>query len=207
MHFLKGADEKKRKQLLLTVAAGFVAGLFIMNILKGALLESTGLLSEYTLYEMKYAEIDSSAFFAYVFQKRVGTALVLGVLSTTWLGLAASWACAGWMGISFGMLLMASLLRYGIKGMLLIGVGIFPQILIYFPVCLLLLEWSSEFCMVMYFPHRLSGSFGGSDAAGKGTLMRRKALQFLTMLGVVIIGCVLESYVNPKLISNLLKIF
>lgn len=207
MHFLKGTDEKKRKQLLLIVAAGFVVGLFLMNIVKGALLEGTGLLSEYTLYEMKYAEIDSSAFFAYVFQKRVGAALILGVLSTTWLGLAVTWTCAGWIGISFGMLFMASLLQYGIKGILLIGVGIFPQVLVYFPVCILLLEWSSEFCMAMYFPHRLSGSFAGSDAVGKRVLMRKKALQFLGMLGVVIIGCVLESYVNPKLISNLLKIF
>ena len=41
----------------------------------------------------------------------------------------------------------------------------------------------------------------------KNQMIRRKVVQFLFLLIVVIIGCILESYVNPKLVSNLLKIF
>lgn len=208
MRWLNQLEGKRNRVLLALVAAGFVAGLILMNMGKKALLENTGLLSEYTLYEMKYSEIDSNAFFLYVVQKRAGAALILAVLSTTWLGLAATWTCAAWLGISFGMLVMASVLRYGLKGILLILVGVFPQILVYFPVALLLLQWSYEFCTAMYFPSRASrGAFGSGEPLEKNQMIRRKVVQFLFLLIVVIIGCILESYVNPKLVSNLLKIF
>lgn len=208
MQWLRRPERKQSRLFVGLVAAGFMLGLLLMNIGKKALLENTGLLSEYTLYEMKYSEIDSNAFFLYVIQKRAGAALALAVLSTTWLGLAATWTCAVWLGISFGMLLMASLIRYGLKGILLILVGVFPQILVYFPVAMLLLQWSYEFCTVMYFPSRAPRSaFGGSEPVEKSVLIRKKAAHFLLLLGVVIIGCVLESYVNPKLVLNLLKIF
>lgn len=208
MQWFHKSKEKQRPLLIGIISAGFILGLVLMNMGKKALLGNTGLLSEYTLYEMKYAVVDSNAFFLYVLQKRAGAALILAVLSTTWLGLAATWTCAAWLGVSFGMLVMASLLRYGLKGILLVLTGVFPQILIYFPVSLLLLQWSYEFCTVMYFPHRAAKeAYDGFESAGKNFLMRKKALQFFILLGVVIIGCVLESYVNPKLILNLLKVF
>ena len=200
----KRTELKYNRLLNRLMIAGFVLGLLIMNIGKKALLENTGLLSEYTLYELKYSAVDSNAFFLYVLQKRVGVALVLAVLSTTWLGMAATWTCAAWLGISFGMLFMASILRYGIKGILLVGTGIFPQALVYFPVTLFFLQWSYEFCVAIYYPDRLQT---GHEAVGKKQLLKKKAIQFLFLLGVVIIGCILESYVNPILVLNLLKIF
>lgn len=200
--------EKKSRLLTGLVAAGFFLGILMMNIGKKALLENTELLSEYILYEVKYSNVDGNVFFWYVLRKRAGAALVLAVLSTTWLGLAATYTCAVWLGASFGMLLTASVLRYGLKGILLIFVGIFPQAILYFPAALYLLQWSYEFCMVMYFPHRIpKGGLGMGDTPDKNTMMRKKGVHFLLLLGVVIMGCLLESYVNPKLVSNLLKIF
>lgn len=208
MRWYKKTDEKKSHLLTGLVAAGFLIGLFLMNMGKKALLGDTGILNEYMLYEIKYSDVDGNAFFWYVLQKRLGAALLLAVLSTTWLGLAATWTCAAWMGVSFGMLVMAAMLRYGVKGLLLILAGVFPQALIYFPASLLLLQWSYEFCTVMYFPNRVpKGTLIGGETAGKSFLVRNKILQFLLLLGVVIIGCALESYVNPKLVLNLLKIF
>ncbi len=206
--FSKKGYGKKNRALIVIMGAGFILGLFLMNIGRKALLDNTDLLSEYTLYEMKYSVIDGSAFFWYVLQKRVGMVLVLALLSTTWLGMAATWACAAWLGVCGGMLVMASLLRYGLKGILLILVGLFPQGIVYLPVAILLLRWSYEFCMTLYFPYRLSSNSItiGEDSA-KGVLIRKKVLQLLILLGVVIIGCFLESYVNPMLVSNLLKIF
>ncbi|HKM33193.1 MAG TPA: stage II sporulation protein M [Lachnospiraceae bacterium] len=206
--FLKKNFEKKNRALILIMGAGFLLGLFLMNIGKKALLENTDLLSEYTLYEMKYAVIDGNAFFWYVLQKRVGMVLILALLSTTWLGMAATWAYAAWLGVCGGMLVMAALIRYGLKGIFLILVGLFPQGIIYFPVVILLLHWSYEFCMTLYFPYRLStNSISIGEDSTKGVLIRKKVLQLLILLGVVIIGCFLESYVNPKLVLSLLKIF
>ena len=201
-------EESKNRLMLGLVAIGFILGFFFMNIGKKALLENTGILSEYTLYQMKYATVDGSAFFWYVLQKRAGAAFLLAILSTTWLGMAATWTCALWLGASFGMLMMASIFRYGLKGILLVLVGIFPQGIIYFPAALLLLQWSYEFCLVMYFPHRIPAAMAQKEEiTDKSVLLRKKGIQFLLLLGVVIIGCVMESYVNPKLMQGLLKIF
>ncbi|MBQ7780729.1 MAG: stage II sporulation protein M [Lachnospiraceae bacterium] len=201
---LKPMESRYNRLISRIMIIGFVVGILIMNIGKKILLENTGLLSEYTLYDMKYSAIDSNAFFVYVLQKRIGVMLVLAVLSTTWLGMAAAWTGAAWLGISFGMLVMASLLRYGLKGILLVGTGVFPQALIYFPVALFMLQWSYEFCSAIYYPERLQM---GKESFGKNQLLRKKMIQFLFLLGVVIIGCILESYVNPTLVLNLLKIF
>lgn len=204
-----GQPKTRQSRLLLgIVALGFLLGLVLMNTGKKVLLENTGLLSENMLYTVKYAPVDSNAFFLYVLQKRLGCALILAVLSTTWLGLAAVWTCAAWLGISFGMLVMAALLRYGLKGILLIAVGIFPQALVYFPVSILLLRWSYEFCMTIYFPDKIQGSsLLHGENSSKYALLRNKGITFIMLLGVVIIGCILESYVNPKLVFNLLQFF
>ena len=201
---LKPMGSRYNRLISRIMIIGFVVGILIMSIGKKILLENTGLLSEYTLYDMKYSAIDSNAFFVYILQKRIGLMLVLAVLSTTWLGMAAAWTGAAWLGISFGMLVMASLLRYGLKGLLLVGTGMFPQALIYFPVALFMLQWSYEFCTAIYYPDRLQM---GKEALGKNQLLRKKMIQFFLLLGVVIIGCILESYVNPTLVLNLLKIF
>lgn len=206
--YLKKHNDSKNRVLFLIMGAGFLLGLFLMNFGKKALLDNTDLLSEYTLYEMKYTVIDGNAFFWYVLQKRVGMVLVLALLSTTWLGMAATWACAAWLGVCGGMLVMASILRYGLKGIVLILVGLFPQGIVYFPVIFLLLQWSYQFCLTLYFPYRLStNNLSAVEESAKGILIRKKVLQLLALLGVVIIGCFLEGYVNPKLVISLLKIF
>lgn len=206
MQWFGQTDEKQSRLLVGLVLVGFVVGLVLMHVGQKVLLENTGLLSEYTLYEMKYSEIDSNAFFWYVMRKRVGEAFVLALLSTTWLGMVAALSCAAWIGVSFGMLLMAAMIRYGMKGIVLIVVGVFPQIVVYLPAVFWLLKWSFEFCSIIYFPSKISSGLH-FDEAGKNYIMRKKAVQFLSLVVVVIIGCVLESYVNPKLVSNLLRIF
>lgn len=206
MQWLRQSDEQSNRLLMGLAVAGFVLGLVLMNMGQKVLLENTGLLSEYTLYEMKYSEISSNAFFWYVLRERVGAVLVMALLSTTWLGMVSAYAYSAWLGVSFGMLLMAAMLRYGLKGIFLIIVGVFPQGIIYLPACFYLLKLSQEFCAIMYFPSKISTRLR-LDETGKNNIMRRKAFQFLSLVVVVIIGCFLESYVNPKLVSNLLQIF
>lgn len=204
MHWFRQKEIKQGRALAIIAVVGFAAGLVLMHIGRKALLYNTGLLSEYTLYDMKYSGVDRHAFFLYLLQKRVGIALVLAVLSTTWIGLAAVWTGTAWLGVSFGMLVMASLLRYGLKGILLIFAGTFPQILVYVPVAMLLLQWSHDFCTAIYYPERLQEFHEMKD---KSQLLRKKALQFPVFLGLLIFGCLLEGYINPGIMSRLLKIF
>lgn len=206
MRFGKYLDMRQERLFIGLAVAGFVVGLVLMNIGKRVLLEDTGLLSEYILYEMKYSQINSSAFFWYVLRKRMSMVFLMTLLATTWLGVIAGYTYSAWLGISFGMLMMAAVIRYGVKGILLILIGIFPQGLIYLPACFLLLNWCRELCLILHFSEKKDAKISLREE-GKNNIMRRKALQFLSLVVVVIIGCTFESYVNPKLVLNLLQFF
>ena len=120
--------EKYRLRLILCLlVTSFVAGILIGNVLKDTLVKSGGILNPELLYELKYAAIDKKAFFFYVLRERLLIFLILIVLSTTWLGMVATYTCCVWMGISFGMLCAASVLQYGLKGIFLIMAGVFRR--------------------------------------------------------------------------------
>ena len=180
--------------------AGLFLGFLIMSLGKSILLTNTGLFDEDTLYHMKYMTVDSSALFCYVLRKRLCLLLILSVAVTTYLGLVVCAATLFWYGFSAGVFLSALMLRYGLKGAVLAVVGILPQYLLYVPAFLLFLKWAEHLYRSIY-------SRGmGADAGEKGFAWR-KAGQLAVILGLVIIGCLLEGYVNPKLLLGYLKIF
>ncbi len=176
----------------------FCVGLFLgiigMHFGKEVFLDNTALLNEQTLYNMKYMEIDCRGFFSYVLRERLGLALGLAVLSTTYLGLFLCGATALWYGVSAGAFLAAAVLRYGLKGIILVIMGVFPHYLIYAPALLSLLVWCETMCRGIYFQKNLY--------QGKKSIWR--LLMILIMMAV---GCVLESFANPQILLGFLKIF
>ena len=121
--------------------AGLIAGILVINMGKSILLGDGGMFDESTLYHLKYMTVDSNALFCYVFRKRLIRILGLAVLSTTYLGLVACMGASLWYGFSAGAFLTTLAIRYGIKGILLAVISMFPQYLIYVPVILALLFW------------------------------------------------------------------
>ncbi len=192
--------EKYRLRLILClIVTSFVAGILIGNALKDTLVKSGGILNPELLYELKYAAIDKKAFFFYVLRERLLIFLILIVLSTTWLGMVATYTCCVWMGISFGMLCAVSVLQYGLKGIFLIMAGVFPQGLIYLPVSILFLEWSRELCRTLYYTEEYPGD--------RNREIRKKAVQYLAGLAALTAGCLLEGYISPGIVGSLLKVF
>lgn len=199
---IDGRGMKNGKLPLLPIfLAGVVLGILLMNFAKGVLLENTGLLDEYALYHMKYMTVDSNALFFYVFRIRCRDVLMLAVMATTYLGLAMVGLMTFWYGLSAGMFASAVVLRYGMKGVLFGLTGIFPQYLCYVPAAVLLLLWCEMLCRSIYF----KDSTSMEDKTGHP--VTRRLLQLTFLLIVVIIGCALESYVNPFLVTKFLKIF
>ena len=194
--------EMKRSRLLTgIVAAGFVLGIFFTSIWNNRSRGGSSLLAEEVLVGMKYVEIESDVFFCYVLQKRLGAVFLLVLLSTTWMGVIFAYSYSAWLGLSAGTLVATAVMQYGAKGVLLVFVAVFPQIILYVPVTFYLLEHCFEFCMMLYYPHRVQG---GRD---KKEGFKQIFLRLLPLLLVVIIGCFLESYVNPTLMKKFLKIF
>lgn len=190
-----------RRFVIPCFGAGLLAGILVMNIGKSILLEDTGFFDVYTLCQIKLMTVDGNALFCYVFRKRILGLLAMVVLSTTYLGLALCIGAVLWYGMSAGVFLSALILRYGLKGLLLAVVCVFPQCLLYIPAMLMFLKWAEE---VYYGIYSRSGN--ASNAEDKGFLMK-KGGQLTAIIGLFAVGCLLEGYVNPGLLLSFLKIF
>lgn len=203
MLHLKHHISGQKVQWFYVFLLGFFAGILIMNGGRETLLSRTGIFDEYSLYRMKYMTIDKGSFFLYVLQERMGTVLFMVMSATTVLGVAVVYGYAAWLGMSIGMLLSAIAIRYGLKGMFLFGGACLPQQLLYIPACLMLLQWCYDVCCRLYFPARIfEGEYGT-----KKQIIFRQLWRLIRIIGVVIMGILLESYVNPDIITNLLKVF
>ncbi len=102
-------------------------------------------------------------------------------------------------GFSLGLFLGTATCRYGIKGILLCIVGIFPHYLCYVPAMVMLLQWCEDIYRSIYFYHNITGQ-------GKKSLPGKLGKPVL-ILGVLVLGCVLEAFVNPVLFKGFLQFF
>lgn len=188
------------KNLLPVFCAGMLAGILILNIGKSTFVDSTGLFDEYILSGMKYMTVDGSALFYYVLRKRMLLLFIMAVLATTYLGYAVCIGAAAWCGMAVGTYLSALILRYGLKGLVLAAVGVFPQYLLYLPAVVLMLGWCENLYRAIYSRGVVV------DAADK--IFWMKKLGRLGLIGIIAaLGCLLEGYVNPRLLIGYLKIF
>lgn len=201
MQIRKNRIWEGRLPLVTVFTAGLFAGMLLMNFGKSILLENTGLLDEYTLYHMKYMTVDSSALFYYVLRNRLGRVLALAILSTTYLGMLVCIGTVAWYGMCAGAFLAAAVIRYGLKGILLVLTGIFPQYLIYVPAMVILLLW----CRRTYFAIYIDRSFGTDSE--RRHLLPKSLLQLAGILIAFAAGAALEGFINLYLITGLLKIF
>ena len=188
------------RRLLPVFCIGIIGGILRMNLGKSIFLKETGLFDESVLYRMKYMSLDGNAFFYYVLRKRMLALILAAILATTYLGYVLCMGTAVWCGMSVGVYLSALFIRYGIKGLALALVGIFPQYLLFVPAILMLLGWCEGLYRAIY------SRSGVMEAEGRSFVIKK--LGWLgAIAGIVIAGCFLESYVNPALLIGYLKIF
>lgn len=184
-------------------AISFLLGILLMNLCSDLFLGEEGIFNASSMNRLKYFEVENSRFFQYALWKHLKEYFILGLISTTFLGIAAAYFGIALRGMMLGMLITGAIIRYGTKGLLLILAGFFPQQLLLFPASFLMICWCYQNCCSFYFP-----------AKAVWPIYRNKKSQFLRQIliltwivGVVLIGSILESYVNPILFSDVMKIF
>ncbi len=182
---------------------GIIFGAILMNLGAAFFLGDDGIFNLPSLNRIRYLKVDSSSFLPYVIGQRIKPFLFLLLISATSFGTAAAYLLVAWQGIATGMLMTAAVIRFGIKGILLILAGIFPQYLLLFPAGIMMLVWCCQNCSVRYNPGKSLWPVYGN---------RRKQLwhqmtALIWILCVVLIACVLECYVNPILMTDVVKIF
>lgn len=206
MLWTKRYTSGQRIRFIYVFLFGFFIGVFLINVWKDLFIADLGFLDEEMLYQMKYAQIDGDKFLGFVLKRRLLVFFSLAVGATTYLGLFMIYGALLWFGFAGGCFMAASAIRYGFKGILLI-VGVFmPHFIIYIPVFGILFCWCYYICCAMYFPGKI---YSGQESRYKN----KKAFWIINMvraaclLMVVIIGILIESYVNPIFLTKLLKIF
>ncbi len=192
----------ERSNWALPFFAGLLAGAAFVYLNGDQLLTENGLLSWMGLERLRYFKINESAFFWYVLGKRLGLMWLVAVLATTFAGIVTTYLFVLWMGICGGVIGGAAIWRYGMKGFLLLAGGMMPHFLCYGPALFLLADWCMQIYMRLHYP-----VIDYTEIQGGGAKKSRLAGKILLVHGVVIIGVLLESYVNPSLMVELLKIF
>ncbi len=190
-------------RLFYTLLFGFFAGILGMVLKKEDFLYNTGFLDSYTLSPVKFLEPDIGGLLQNILLQRLGTAVVLVILSTTYLGCAAAYLYQVWNGLALGIFVSGSMIRYGMKGFLLFAGSLLPQQLIFIPAFLLLSARCCELCKIMYF-RGLSAGFSGKD---RYRILLNKGIHIGVVILAILIGCMLETYVNPKMLKFILNFF
>lgn len=194
---------------------GLIAGILMMNLGKNILLENTGLLDENTLRYMSSAATDGSVLFAFVLRKRMLFVGAMALIATTYLGVAACVFTAGWYGLATGAFLAAGVLRYGVRGILLVSAATLPQYLLYGPAIYALLLWCEKTCRMIYGKNRYRGAGAEGELRDVSYLAKYltkrpavfgRIFSLLVILLVMVAGCALESYVNPAILRAFWRI-
>lgn len=183
--------------------ASFLLGIIIMNLGTELFLSKEGIFSTASINRLKYIEINHLSFLKYVLRHRMGAGVILILLSSTGIGLISVYACVVWQGMLAGMTITAATIRFGIKGLLLILGSVFPHQLLLIPAQVMLLGW----CYENSIRGQMKGNITTPYYRTKKQQFLHQGIILLWIWIVILIGCFLESYVNPILISDLVKIF
>ncbi|RDU25236.1 stage II sporulation protein M [Anaerosacchariphilus polymeriproducens] len=198
---LKGKIEIPHKNLLLCIfSGGFLLGIIITNIFGKNYVEEMGILSDYFIQRYKYASISSDELFFYVLKRRAIVIAGIWAMGFSALGVFSVWLFIGWFGFSIGTLLTASIIRFGVGGILFSLGAIIPHYLIYVPVLSVLIGKVYCTCLKIYYPTKVM------EYQNKKKIYLEYFATFLLISVVCIIGVLLESYVNPMIFKKVLRI-
>lgn len=201
MHYRERRYHTYQKWIFLFMA-GFMAGIFLINMNSNFFVGEDGIYSTGTINRLKYLEIENSTFFRYVTAGRFKDYLLLGLMSTTYLGIVIAYGVAALQGMMLGMVITVAVIRFGLKGILLVLSSFFPHQLLLLPAGAMMLIWCCQNCRVLYFDRRTVW-----NGELKKKYFLRQLIMLVWILMVVMIGCILESYVNPMLLMDVVKFF
>lgn len=182
---------------------GIIIGIILIFFSRNRLQTDIYLLNEEWIVSIQNQKMETKLLFLYILMKRLKEMGLMILLATTFMGVVCLYGYIGVIGAGVGVLLAIACLRYGIKGLMLVLAASFPQVILYLPVFLYIFHLCYLLCIKLYFPHK---DFWKSNSSMKVFLFKN-IFYICIALAVVIIGIVLESYVNPKIFLSFIKNF
>lgn len=175
--------QQSKKQFLIFFMVGFVAGVFYANIAIKNYLAASGILSDYFLNQYINTEIVVEDYIMYILRVRLVPLAILGVLGCTKFRKIAVIGTLVWTGFSSGLILVEAVIKLGVKGIVLCLVAVVPHFIFYILAYIVIL-WH-----LYSYPARKWD-------------MSKTVFVVLT----IIIGMVMEGYVNPILMKMFIKV-
>lgn len=144
--------------------------------------------------------IDHMGLFQYVLGKNFNSFIVFWLLSLTILGIPYMALKVTSFGFFTGFFICAVTMQYGVKGLILVAVYMFPQGLLYLPIAFISLYKGFAICRTIYSENR--NNFGGILKLVKSNLF----LIFLLALALIL-ASFLEAYPGAYLLKKVLATF
>lgn len=171
-----------KKVLLGLFMFGFLVGIIYANLFAKAYILSMGIFDDYFLSGYRGTDLNTGEYIFYIARIRMIPVFLLGIAMCTNFKKIAGGICLIWTGFSGGLILTSSVLKMGIKGILLCLIGIIPHYICYIAAYLMLLLY------IFTYP----------DIRWSGT----KSVSFLLFL---LLGIISECYINPVLMDIFIK--
>lgn len=184
------------------ILIAFAAGIFMANLMGREAVSNAGILNEYFIDKFKYTGVNGQNLFLYIFEQRMPLMLLLLILAFSSTGIVFGTLLLGWQGFSIGFMLSTAIAKYGAKGILLISGGLFPQYLFYIPIYFF-------YCyFTIFLRKRIAGTGGDSMVERERVRIYGIGVAVsMVLLLLFVTGIFLESYLNPLILKNILKLF
>lgn len=194
MHFHKG-NRKKGPVYKYLFPAGVILGVVLWN------LEKQDLLSRDLLTEISCIQPREAYLFWYLLRCRFTLFLIIVIAAVMPVGIYVLDAMTLWMGMTMGILVGTTVGVYGIKGILLILAGLFPQGILLIPCYVYGVILADRTCRKLYVSG--SGELRGSNRR----LWGRYALRMAAVGTLIGVGCLAECRYNLPFLKTVLRIF
>ncbi len=182
---------------------GFLAGCFLLFFLAGILaanwvgqekLLQYGMLNEYYVGQLAYAQLDAGNYFGYLLKQRMRVFGLSALLAYTRFGVPMLTGVIGWYAFSLGYLFVNALVSMKFQGMVLVLLSVFPQIFCYAAA------YYGLGNIVFVKSAQLAVPAGVPKAWRNPRLF-----MLLSALMCMVAGIWLESYVNPVLLTKYIR--
>lgn len=182
------------------LAIGFLMGLLFAKVFKGFYWNQIDILDTDYFTRIKNTTIDYSVLLQYVMWKNFRIFILFWVLSVTALGLPYMTLSIWYGGFQTGFFMTVILMRYNIKGLLLIFGYTFPHYIIYIPLALLCLRSGYWLCRSMYYDAKMS-------KRGKAERIIKQMVLIIALGVVLFFGGLLETYPGSIILKKILQLF
>ena len=182
---------------------GVIIGSLFANLLEHSQINEIGLLNSYFIEKFENIKINQIDLFKYILFKRLKMIFVIWFFGITFLGVPCVIVYLLYFGVSFGFIISISVIQFSVRGIFLSLAYLFPHVLIYVPLVIYIMNKNIDFSSKLY----LKKVRNIRQHLNKKQIFIEYIIVLSLCVLIVILGGLLESFINPKFLSWFIKKF